>query len=92
MDEQTLFAEVRISIEADQFLNTDLGRYLVARADEEIEAAKDELATVPYWRKRKIIKLQNEIAVASKVPRWLGEVLTQGQNAEAHLRELDAEE
>jgi hypothetical protein len=92
VDEQILFAEVALSIEAEQFLNTDLGRYLIARSEEDIEDAKDKLATVPYWRKRKIIKLQNEIAVASKALQWMAEVLTQGQNAEVHLRGMDAEE
>jgi len=74
-------------VDAENFLNSDLGRYLIECADMEIQSAKDELATIPYWRKRKIIALQNKIQIAASVPNWLKEVISNGRNAEQLLDE-----
>ena len=67
--------------QTEEFLNSELGRFLVARADEQRDAAVDALKRVAPWRTRRIRQLQNEIAVAESVQQWLADAVTEGQQA-----------
>ena len=43
LDEQTLLKEAQLGIETEAFIASDLGKYLIERADEEYEAATNTL-------------------------------------------------
>jgi len=86
--EEELFAEVMLGDEAVTFLNTDLGRVLRGYAMQEMEKAKDALASVPAWRTRKIRKLQFDYAVANQFLSFVQEALVRGKVAEQNLTSM----
>jgi len=86
---QALYAEAVLGKDAEQFLSTDLGRYMIARAEEEEREALDGLATVWPWRRRRIQQLQAQLWRARSVQGWLAEMITAGRQA---LQQLEASE
>lgn len=84
-----LFAEAVLGRDAEEFLATDLGRYLVGRCDQEIEEAQAELSRVSPWRRRRIQQLQNTIWRAQSFKGWLGALITDGHAAQAALEDQE---
>lgn len=82
---ETLWAEAVLGRDAMDFLATELGRYIVGRAEEEEKLAIDELATVSTWRRNRIRQLQNSIWRARSMRQWLGELIQAGKTAEKLL-------
>lgn len=82
---QTLFAEVMLGKDAEEFLNTDLGRFLLARVEEEESQALEALATVWPWRRRRIAELQTQLWRARSFKRWLADLITAGRQSLAQL-------
>lgn len=82
-----LMAEAILGRDAEEFLNTELGRYIVGRCEQEIAEAQDQLARVSPWRRRRIQALQNDIWRANSMRAWLGELIAGGRAAEAALEE-----
>ena len=87
-EEEALFAEAHLGIEARDFLNSDLGRVLRGYALQKIAECKDDLLKTPAWRKRKIQQLQNEAAVADQFLSFIREALLRGSLAEQNLQQL----
>ncbi len=85
----TMLAEVHLGEDAAQFIKSDLGKYMVGRANQDIRLATDELKRCFWWRSRRIRLLQNRIAVAENAKMWLVECLNSGQIA---LQTLEARE
>ena len=77
----TLLAEVHLGEDAAQFIKSDLGRYMVGRANEDIQLAMEQLKTCSWWRGNRIKYLQNKIKVAENTKMWLVECLNAGQMA-----------
>jgi len=67
--------------QVEQFLSSEIGRYLIDRAEREAEHAADALKTVHPWRTRRIRELQNIIWVSERVQKWLGEAILDGRQA-----------
>lgn len=86
-DEQTLIAEAILGRDAQEFLASDIGRYLLGRAAQEEREALEGLAVVKWWRRRRIIELQARIHRARSVRSWLAEIITDGRQAESVLEE-----
>lgn len=92
MDEhKMLLAEAMLGQDAEDFLRSDVGRYLIGRADQEIQEAQQKLATVSPWRRRRIQELQAQIWRAQSVKGWLIEVINAGRSAEQALEEARME-
>ncbi len=89
---EVLWAEAVLGKDAEEFLRTDLGRYLVGRASQEEQEAIDKLASVASWRRNRIRELQNEIWRARSVKGWLAEIVQTGKQAEMQLEEAQAED
>lgn len=85
--EQELFFVAALGEEAHRFLRSNVGRYLLARAREDIDEAKEALANVAPWRKRKIQELQNDIAVCRRVLGYIQEITNKGEAAYEQLQE-----
>jgi hypothetical protein len=83
-----LYAEAMLGRDAEEFLKGDLGRYLLARAEEEENEAMEELTRVSTWRRRRITQLQNRIWRAKAFKGWLSEMIIMGNQA---LQQLDTE-
>lgn len=86
---QALYAEAIIGKDAEEFLNTDLGRYMIARAEEEEREALHELATVWAWRRRRIEQLQAKLWRARSFKGWITEMIVSGRQA---LQQLETPE
>ena len=86
---QTLYAEAIIGKDAESFLQGDLGRYMIARAEEEEREALEELATVFAWRRRKISQLQARLWRARSFKGWLSEMIVTGRQALQQLEQVE---
>lgn len=84
-DDASLYAEALVGKDAEEFLKSDIGRLLLARAEEEEKEAMEELAKVSPWRRRRIRELQNRVWRARSVVGWLVEVVNAGKQALATL-------
>lgn len=82
-----LVAEAILGKDAEEFLNTELGRYLVGRAELEANEATEQLKRVHPWRRRKITELQNKIWIAESFQGWLLEMVIAGKQAMTALEE-----
>ncbi len=78
---QSLYAEAILGRDAEQFLASDLGRYMLARADEEEREALDELATVWPWRRGRIAQLQMKVKNARSFKNYLADLVITGKQA-----------
>lgn len=83
-----LLAEAILGKDVEDFLNSDIGKYLIGCAEQEAVEAMNELKTVSTWRKRKILDLQNRIWRAESFQKWLGELIISGRQA---IQQLDEE-
>ena len=88
-DSPVLLAEVHLGEDAAEFIKSDLGKYVIGRANQEIRIALDELKRVYWWRRNRIQFLQNKIARAENTKMWLVECLNAGQIA---LQTLEAKQ
>ena len=87
-DEQTLIAEAVLGRDAQEFLASEIGRYLLGRAQMDEREALEALVSVKWWRRRRIIELQSRIYRARSVRNGLAEIITDGRQAESVLEEL----
>ena len=84
---RTLVAEVDLGGECAEFLDSQVGRYLVGCAQQEILAANEALASVSPWRRRRIQELQNRRWRAESLLIWLRDLLLSGKAAVGVLSE-----
>lgn len=86
--EEALFAEAMLGRDAIDFLNSDLGRVLRGYAEQEVDECKKKLLTTPFWRWRKITKLQQRAAVANQFLSFVQEAIMRGNVAEQNLKAM----
>jgi hypothetical protein len=84
---RTLQAEAVLGKDAEEFLASDLGRVMLARAVEEEREALDALAVISPWRRRRITQLQAQLWRARSFKEWLTEVVITGQQALQQLEQ-----
>ena len=89
---ELLFAEAVLGKDAEEFLGSELGRYILGRAEQEEKEAIDALAVVSSWRRNRIRELQAQVWRARSVKQWLGELIQAGHQAQMQLVEKEAEE
>ena len=89
---ELLFAEAVLGKDAEEFLGSELGRYILGRAEQEEKEAIDALALVSSWRRNRIRELQAQVWRARSVKQWLGELIQAGHQAQMQLVEKEAEE
>ena len=80
-----LYAEGLMGRDAEDFIQGDLGQYLIGCAEHEIKIATDALKKVHPWRTRRIRELQNEIWRAESFQSWLSELVIRGRQAVQQL-------
>ena len=89
MSEELHVAEAILGRDAQDFLNSDIGRFLIGRCEQEIADARNKLDIVSPWRRNRIRQLQNEIWRAKSLQSWLIELIQAGEQAEQMLDEQD---
>lgn len=77
-----LLKVVELGLDAQKFLNTNLGRYLYQRALQEVEERLAEMKTVKPTDSEHIAQLQFDIRVAEQVFIWLDNAINEGVAAE----------
>lgn len=86
MDKQ-LLAEAMVGRDAEDFIQSDIGQYILGCAEQEANDAMDQLKRVYPWRRRKITELQNKIWRAESMQSWLAELVIAGKQAVQQLDE-----
>jgi hypothetical protein len=79
---QQIRNQIAFGLDCKAFMLSALGRFLTEKANNDIEAAKDALAEVDPEDAKAIRKLQNDARCASNFLLWIGEAVTEGENAE----------
>lgn len=89
MSDIDLLGVARTGIDAEAFSKSDIGKFLIAKAQAEIEAATEDLidADPSDWKANQDIR--NKIHVARMFLVWLDEAIQVGRHAHDQLREMD---
>lgn len=89
---RTLVAEADLGNQTIEWLRSELGRYIVGCAHQEIADAQAQLATTLPWRRRRIQELQNRVWRARTLLSWLRELLLSGHQATRILTEAESDD
>ncbi len=80
-----MMAEAILGQDAEEFMRSDVGRYILGRAQQEAQEAMDKLKTTSAWRRRRITQLQSEIWRAESIQGWVIELINNGLSSERAL-------
>lgn len=80
-------ARLGIEVESSRFV-----AFMLQKASEESDEALEELATVYWWRTRRIRYLQYKVWRAYKLAEWVNEAVQYGTKAQALARQLEVRE
>ena len=69
------------------FLSSDMGKYIVQKATDEIDAAVGELMDADPFECKKVAELQQRIRAAQGALVWFGEAIDEGRLALEQLEE-----
>jgi len=75
--------------QVEDFLATDIGKYLVGRAEQEAKDALDKLKVTSPWRHNRIRDLQAMVWQAENFQQWLGNAIVEGRHALQMLQDDD---
>ena len=84
-----LAAEYDMGEQAKEFINSDLGRFMVGAAQQDSLDAQEKLKHTLPFRWRRIYQLQQESLLADKFLLYLKELLIRGRAAEQGLEQRD---
>jgi len=84
-----MFAEADLGRQAQEFLTSDLGRYMVGCAQQEHQEAVRQWKRTAFWRVRRIRELQNRAWRAEQFMFWLRDLIIRGRSAERLLGESE---
>ena len=85
LDGRLLLAETMLGEDAMQFLTTDLGRYVIGRLNQDRTEAYLALAKTAFWRRRRIVTLQQTIAMTERLMTYFRQVIASGRSALAEM-------
>ena len=75
--------------QAEDFLGSDLGKYLIKRAEQEASEAIDGLRRIEAHKADEIRSLQTKLWRAESFQQWLGNAIVEGQEALKMLEDGD---
>lgn len=84
---RTFFAEAALGRDAREFFESNIGRYMVGCAQQEYADAMSKLKRVAWWRRRRIVELQNQAWRAESFMVWLRDLVIKGKAAELALED-----
>lgn len=88
--ERELFARAALGQEVQDFLASNVGRYLHGRARVDVEQAQvDALACDPdsFWGRKKLKKLRQKADIAKNFMRYCADAIQDGEIAYTELKE-----
>jgi len=80
LEEQIVLAE-----QVRNFFETDLGKYLEAKMDEDRQNVKNQIVKVDPTDSKQIQKLQNDFAVVNRISLYFAQAILAGNQAEKAL-------
>jgi hypothetical protein len=91
-DRESLLKEIQLGLDADRFLSTPLGKYLLMRAQEEAIESMDKLKTMTVCPDNldDVRNLQCSIKWAENFEFWLTEQIEAAHNLERILIESES--
>lgn len=84
---EELYAEAILGRDAEDFIQSDLGKYLIGCAEQEAQDALEGLKRIDPYATKEIIELQNRIWRADSFQSWIAERIIQGKQAMQQLDE-----
>lgn len=91
-DVQTMMAEAALSDKFQNWCRSDVGRYVIGRAEQQEVSVLRELADANPDDTIGIIQLQEAAKVPGMILKWIEEVIVNGEAAKFQLAELDGDE
>lgn len=88
-DNRDLIHQIDLGIQIEAFLGSDVGKYLIGRAEHDVEEATEELKKADPENPKLIRTLQNKIKCAESIQYWMAEAIQSGHLAQQQLREQD---
>jgi hypothetical protein len=88
---EQLVAEARVGDEFRTWVQSDVGRYIIGRAEQHEINMLRELGRTSPFDNEKISLLQSEAKAPGLLIRWIEEVMSQGEQAKFQLQELEDE-
>jgi hypothetical protein len=85
---ELLIAEARLGLQTKEFLSSQVGRYILGRADKAKQEAFDSWTRANPEDIETIRELQFRARLPSLVITWLEEAINQAQHAEESLQEM----
>ena len=86
-EESVLLAQAKVGALCANWLDTDVGRYVVGRAEQYEMDVLRELATVKPADRIRIVQLQERARVPALIVRFLDEAIADGEAAKFQLEE-----
>ena len=77
--------KIAFGMDVKVFIASQVGRYLLDKANKDRDAAMEELANVDAEDAKAIRALQNRVKCTENFLMWLGEAVTEGEIAEQEL-------
>lgn len=81
-----LVRKAQLGIEAQTFMESTIGRYIISRSEKEIDQCYMQLSSADPFAPAKIAHLQGRISAARAAVQWLAEAVNEGYAAEQGLR------
>lgn len=78
--------------QVEMWLDTDIGRYLVSRAENDVNEAIEKLKIVDALDSKAVMAAQNRVVIAEKVLGWLGDAIREGHSSLESLKEEERSE
>jgi len=88
--EDELLNRARLGIEAEQFLRSSIGKYLMERSDELIDIETNKLIQCDSSDLQANIDARNGIQIGALIQQWLTDAVDEGQIAQYEINEIDA--
>jgi molybdopterin converting factor small subunit len=80
-EQEVLVRRAIFGKQVEDFLSSDIGRYLLVRAADQAETAMDKLKVCVPTEGKTVQALQNDIYVAESIRTWLAQAIQDGINA-----------
>lgn len=87
--ERGFYAEAMLGKDAQEFFSSDMGRYIIGCAKQDMEDAYAKLKSVAPWRRNRIRQLQNEVQLAERFILYIRDLILRGKAAEQALEERE---
>lgn len=86
-DVKALQQQIDFGFQVEAFLHSEIGQYLIRRAEMQIDGAVEQLKRCDPEDAKQIRSIQNQIQVAEDLQYWLAEAIQAGVNAQSEFVE-----